>query len=211
MPALRALRSLLFLGLKKTRTREIEQTPSNRRVIYSCGSSPAGEAAPPGEALLASGSSCSFWRGSGKKCDRGFFGWVGEQGMGLVWVLAWPEGWSSLQGCAHPGPSLAALGDLARASRCNPGQSTARGRGVAQVSPSSGGRVAGATGEVAPAVPGPAGGSAPGCPAKIPVAVGCVATGAAAIPIPGHLGCRASLRVFLQRLHSCRGRIKGWS
>lgn len=42
----------------------------------------------------------------------------------------------------------------------------------AQVSPCPAGRVAGATGGVAPALPGPAGGSAPACPAKILVAVG---------------------------------------
>lgn len=125
--------------------------------------------------------------------------------MALAGVLAWPEGWSPLQGCDHRGPSPAAAGDLESVSRCNPGQSTTRGPRVAQVSSGSGGKVAGAT-EVAPALPGPAVGSAPGCPAKIPAAVGQLPS-----PSRGHLGCRASLRVFLQRPHSCRDRIKGWS
>lgn len=103
--------------------------------------------------------------------------------MGPVWVLAWPEVWSPLQGCAHPGSSPAAVVDLERVSRCNPGQSRTTGPRVTQVSPSPGGRVAGATGEVAPALPSPEGGSAPARPAKILVAVGCMATGAAAIPV----------------------------
>lgn len=60
--------------------------------------------------------------------------------MGLVRVLAWPEGWSPLQGCAHPGPSPAAVGDLARLSRCNPGQSTTQGQGCHKRPPAPAGR-----------------------------------------------------------------------
>lgn len=89
--------------------------------------------------------------------------------MGLVWVLAWPEGWRPLQGCgcAHPGPSLAAIGYLREGEQVQSRPKHGTGpRGWHERPPAPAGRWAGATGAAAPALPGHAGGSAPGCPSQ---------------------------------------------
>lgn len=126
---------------------------------------------------------------------------MGEQE--LVWVLAWPEGWSSLHGggCAHPGPSLAAIGGLREGEQVQSQPSTVQGQGggMNEPQPQRDGGL-GARGAAAPALPGRAGGSALGRPGKSPSRVSAWprgllrGSGHPSIPIhrPSSTGARAA-------------------